>query len=452
MTERKSPIARLVALGALLAAVALVLVLLFTSGGGGHTYRLLFETGGQLVEGNEVRIGGVPVGTVEKIDLTEDSQAEVTINVDQKLYEGTSAVVRLTSLSGVANRYVSLSPGPNSGEGATELDESDVITQAETTSPVDIDQLFDTFRPRARRALQDVIRGQAGIYVGRGKAANRSYKFLNSGLSSTERLFAELTSDQKVFTDFIAETGSLVNRVASRRDDLSGLVSNTNEALGAIASQNSALERTLVALPPALRQSNTTFVDLRATLDDLDPFVAAAKPSTEDLAPFLRDLRPVAARSIPVFDDLGRAVFAPGPANDLADQLRDAPEFERTTREAVGPSIDALRGSQSDIEFAVPYSPDLMAFVAKLGEVTSYYDGNGHYAKVTIPTSLFNYDAVTGSLDPQPASQRYDQFDFVPNLTRCPGGGTQPAADGSSPYLGDGVLAGQCDPGDVPPG
>jgi phospholipid/cholesterol/gamma-HCH transport system substrate-binding protein len=450
MRDRQSPIARLAALGALLAAIAIVLALLFTGGEAGHRYRLMFETGGQLVRGNEVRVGGVPVGSVEEIDLTDDSQAEVTIETEMALHEGTSAVIRTTSLSGVANRYVSLTPGPNN---APELDESEVIGQARTVAPVDIDQLFDAFRPRARRALRDVFEGQAAIYAGRGEEANRAYKFLSPGLSSTERLFAELTRDQQVFTDFVVDTGSVVNAIAARRDDLSSAVGNANEALGAVASQNQALDRALVALPPALRQSNTTFVNLRATLDDLDPFVAAAKPATVDLAPFLRDLRPVAERSVPVFDDLGLAVKRGGRDNDLADLLRDAPRLEQRTRSAVGPAIAALHDSQANVEFARPYTPDLMAFLTKFGQAAAYYDANGHYARIqTAALGLFDYDPLTGQLDPRPSSERYEGLDFEPELTPCPGAATQPAPDGSSPYLDDGRLAGKCDPGDVPPG
>jgi phospholipid/cholesterol/gamma-HCH transport system substrate-binding protein len=450
MTEKKSPIARIAALGALIAAIVLVLLLLFSGGDTKHTYKLLFETGGQLVQGNEVRIGGVPVGSIEEIDLTEDNQALVTITTEDSLNEGTTAVIRQTSLSGVANRYISVTPGP---DNEPELDPDEPLPQQDTVAPVDIDQLFDTFRPRARRSLQQVIEGQAGIYVDRGPEANRTYKFFNPGLSSTEKLFAELTRDQEIFTKFLVDTGQVTNSLASRRGELTDLVSNSNEFLGAIARENSSLDRVLTALPPALRQSNTTFVNLRATLDDLDPFVAAAKRSTTDLPAFLSDLRPVAERSVPVFDDLGHAVFEPGPANDLADSLRDAPEFERATRDAVGPSVAALQDSLDNLRFAVPYSPDIMSFVTKFAEATAYYDGNGHYARVSLPNmGAFSIDDTTGVLTPQEPSQRYDQFDFNPNLQPCPGAATQPAPDGSNPFLADGFLQGQCDPSDIPPG
>ena len=45
--------------------------------------------------------------------LTDDAQADVTISVDEPLREGTTAIIRATSLSGIANRYVSITPGPN---------------------------------------------------------------------------------------------------------------------------------------------------------------------------------------------------------------------------------------------------------------------------------------------------------------------------------------------------
>ena len=232
--------------------------------------------------GNQVQVGGHPIGTVDEIELTDDWQAEVTISVDEELHEGTTAVIRTTSLSGIANRYISVTPGP---DNAPALDDEDVITAQDTTSPVDLDQLFDTFRPKERRALRNVIQGFATSYAGRGEEANETYKYLNPGLSTTQRLLAELTRDQQVFTEFLVDGSRVVNAIAERRNDLSALTSNANQALGAIARENDALDRTLVALPPTLRQANTTFVNLRAALNDLDPLVETSKSATRTWRP-----------------------------------------------------------------------------------------------------------------------------------------------------------------------
>ncbi len=458
---------RVATVGALLAAVVAVVVVLF-GGGKGSSYRLLFEDAGQLVKGNQVLVAGHTVGSVEDVTLTDDYQAEIEISTDEPLHEGTTAVIRTTSLSGIANRYIALDPG---AEDAPELEDGAVLTQTDTTSPVGLDQLFNTFTPRTRKGLRNLIQGFAAVQAGRAEQANQTYRYINPALVSTQRLFGELTRDERAFTEFLVDSSGVVTALARRRDDLSSLTQNANEALGAVARQNTALDRALVALPPAVRQANTTFVNLRAALDDLDPLVATSKSATRDLAPFLRRLRPVAAKGVPVFRDLRRVVFKKGKANDLTNTLDDLPGAQRSAHKAVPRAIQAIDDSLPFFQFARPYTPDLVGVMSRLGQSTSYYDGNGHYARAAPASSnIFQFQSATGNLDPIPPADQYDFFDTNPLgtgiFTRCPGGATQRnsgwTATGTGndhPFTDDGNLLGgppapavKCDTGDVPPG
>src|SRR3954454_7929868 len=104
--------ARGVALGALAIAVVVVALVLL-SGNSTHTYKLDFQNAGQLVKDDDVQIGGRRIGSVRKIELTHDNQAQITIEVEEPyapLHAGTTALIRATSLSGVANRYIALQP------------------------------------------------------------------------------------------------------------------------------------------------------------------------------------------------------------------------------------------------------------------------------------------------------------------------------------------------------
>jgi phospholipid/cholesterol/gamma-HCH transport system substrate-binding protein len=277
-------VGRAAGIAALVVAVVIAVILILGSDSD-YEYDLLFETGGQLVPGNQVLVGGQSIGSIEDIELTEDARAKIAIKVDQQLHEGTTAVVRAASLSGIANRYISISPGPNNAE---EIADGGVIPASRTTSPVDLDQLFDALNAPTRRALQKVIQGQGTIYTGNTEAARETYKYFAPGLQSTERLLAELTRDQQSLSRFLAEGSKALGALAERRDDLSSLISNANQALGAIAERNNDLDRTLVELPPFMRQANTTFVNLRDALDDLDPLVADSKVATRNLAPGAR--------------------------------------------------------------------------------------------------------------------------------------------------------------------
>lgn len=450
--SRGSRLIRLIAVLAFV-AVAAIVVLMLLGGDTGHRYKLMFENGGQLVTGNEVLVAGQPVGIIDGIELSEDAQAEVSITTDEPLHEGTSAVIRATSLSGIANRYIALTMGPNN---APELKDGAVLAGDDTTAPVDVDQLFDTFDAKTRKGLQNFIGGFGTVYTGNLEEANRTYKFLNPGIVSTRNLLAELNRDQQALSDFLASSSSVFSAVAERRDELSSLIANSNAALGAIAQENESLDRDLELLPPTLRQANTTFLNLRFTLDDLEPLVETAKPATKDLAPFLRRLRPVAQDAVPVFNSLQNVFNRAGANNDLTDTLNSLPETERLASKLTPRLIAALDESQPTVEQTRPYTPELTATIAHLGQTTAYYDGNGHFARV-MPAGLNIFDYNGGNLEPIADDNQLDGYaafdvnDFGP-FERCPGAATQPASDGSTPFLDDGNLAGQCESTQFPPG
>src|SRR5215212_1420527 len=153
-------IARGVAVAALALAIVLIAVLLLR-GGATHQYDLLFQNAGQLVKDDDVQVGGRRIGSIRKITLTDDNRARVRVEIQEPyapLREGSNAVIRLTSLSGIANRYIALTPAPNS---AKELDDEATLPAGSTTDVVDLDEVFNTLDPAARKDLQGVIKGFA---------------------------------------------------------------------------------------------------------------------------------------------------------------------------------------------------------------------------------------------------------------------------------------------------
>ncbi len=439
--------ARIAVVVALVAAV-IVLAIVLLGGGGGHKYVLIFNNAGQLVPENQVLIGGSPAGTVESIGLTDNNLAEVHVEVEQELHEGTTATIRATSLSGVANHYVSISPGPNSDPA---LDEGAELGLGSTTTPIDIDQLFNTFPPSVRKGLQEFIKGNSEIYTGQAKAANEAYKYFGPALNRTSAFAGELNRDEALLSRFIVSSSRLTTAVAGRGEQLSDAVGNANKAFESIASQNVALDQSLRELPPVLRQSNTTFVNLRAALGDLEPLVDTAKPATKELAPFLAEIRPIFQKLVPFTRYFRETVSKPGPANDTADLLKLTPAVLRQASRTFPHAEAGVEAFQPNLNFIRSYTPDLFNAVGKFGQIFGYYDGNGHYARViTSAQNLFKYGG--GKLEPISKAQQNDFFGTPPTRRPCPGGATQPAADGSNPFVAGGVNASECDPSQVPPG
>jgi phospholipid/cholesterol/gamma-HCH transport system substrate-binding protein len=423
------------------------------TGGGSYTVNATFQNAGQLVKGNNVEVAGRPIGKIESIKLDENGQASVKLSVGSgfdPLHQGTTAVIRATSLSGIANRYVELHPGPNS---AKKIDDGGHIDADKTQAPVDLDQLFNTLDPKTRKGLQNLIKGSATQYGSRINQARASLRYLNPALSTSSRVASELVRDRVAFNDFVRQTADVVSALDERRSDLAGLVGNANATTRAIGSENIALARALGLLPDTLRRANTTFVNLRATLDDLDTLVDESKPATKDLAPLFRRLRVLVKEAEPTIHDLRLLIRKQGADNDLIELTGKMPKLDSVAKQTFPHDIDALQKSLPVISYVRPYTPDFIGWIEKFGHAASNYDANGHFARIQPMFNNFNFDDTpTGSvLTALPADQTGKNGLVPRNTARCPGGNIQPPRDGSAPWRdSSGTL--DCDPSNVPPG
>ena len=447
---------------ALLAIVAAAILagLLLIGGGGGYTAKARFQNASQLVKGNLVQVSGQAVGKVEKIDLTPDGQAEITMSIDSDhapLRRGTRAIVRQASLSGIANRYVDLTLPADS---APKIPDGGVIGQDATTSAVDLDQIFDTLDPDTRKDLQAVFKGSQQQYEGQGQAMNEGLLYLNPSLSASSKLFNELNRDTPLLERFVVASSKLVTDVAERRDDLAGLVDHLATTTTAIGSEQEALADAIGQLPPFMRRANTTFLNLRAALDDLEPLVDESKPVAKKLRPFMDELRPLARDARPTFADLADIMRRPGADNDaleltrLQPSLRDATvrevEANGKKRQAAFPAVArAVKDSAPIIASLRPYAPDALGWFDDFSH-SGIYDALGAASRVGVHASAFV--AAGGQLSPVPPELRgaaFEQAAALDQRNRCPGSADHVNPDGSNPWKPAEV---DCDPSQVLPG
>jgi phospholipid/cholesterol/gamma-HCH transport system substrate-binding protein len=446
-----SGVGRIAAIGAVIAAIALVAIVLFR-GASSYTVRAQFINGGQLVKGNPVQSGGVSIGSVSGIKITDNGEAEVKLKIKDSLAplrRGTQATIRQFSLSGLANRYVDVRM-PD-GPGGSEIPDGGRIGAEDTRTAVDLDQLFDTLDPKTRKDLQGFFKGQARQFAGRGEQAAKGFEYLNPALSTSRRLFNELTRDTPVLERFLVDSSQLVTALAERRDDLAGLIGNLNETTRALGNRKAELAQAIGALPPFMRQANTTFVNLRATLDDVDPLVEASKPVAKKLGPFLEETRGFVAGAKPTVRDLSRTIRRRGPRNDLIELLLSVPpleditieERERSvapggrrvsvgkTRGAFEESIDAFKGGGREFALSRPYTTDFMGWFDDFSTTGGGFDALGATARFHPNFS----ENIPVPFNPVRKSQ----------YKRCPGSAEAPADDGSNVFSAEDMEFLQCE-------
>ncbi len=390
--RNSSVIGRVAAVAAVVIALGAVAVILLSSG---STYkvRAVFQNASQIVPGDLVDVSGNSIGMVSDISLTPDGQAQLTLKIDSGQYrplrDGTQATVREASLSGIANRYIDLRLGPASGAA---IRNDGIIPTTDTTSAVDLDQLFNTLNPPTRKALQNVIQGSASQWAKHADEAQAAFQYLNPAIASSSVLFREINRDTGKFTNFIVKSGNLVSDIAQRQSDLSGLIHNLATTTEALSSQRTALAQSITELPPFMRLANTTFVNLRSALDDLTPLVNASKPVAPKLQKLLVQLRPLAIQSVPTVRDLANIVRRPGADNDLIEltglgrplaavTVRNINANGKQRLGAFPQSTIALNQSTPELAFARPYAVDLTGWFEGYSHPGGY-DANGGYSRV----------------------------------------------------------------------
>lgn len=419
--------------------VAVTATVLLGASASEYTVTGRFSNAGQIVRGNPVQSGGVTIGSVKHVDLARNGEAILELSVDSghsPLPVGTRAAIRQSSLSGIANRYVSLTfPNHRRGRGTRIADGGQIVADA-TTTQVDLDQVFNTLDAPTRRNLELTIRRSAGAVGGRGNDIRRGLHYLDPALSTTGRLFGELSRDTPTLRATLRSSADLMTTLSERQTRLAALIGDLSTTTRALGRQKSALAESIGLFPPVLRRANTTFVNLRLALDDVDPLLDATKPLLPELRPVFAETRALAAGSRPALRDLRTALSRPGRGNDLVELLSDTPRLAdiavATRARTVAPgrrptgvgrvpgafpeTAKAFRATTPVIALGRPYTTDFLGWLDDFSTTGGFYDALGASTRVFISMA----ENTTGG------PPKRNQFH------RCPGGADVPAPDGSN--------------------
>lgn len=247
---------------------------------------------------------------------------------------------------------------------------------------------------------------------------------------------------------FITATAALTTDLSARDDDFAGLVTYLGTTMRALATERESLGSVLDRLPTFLRRTNTTFVNLRASLDDLDPLVTAAEPVVRDkLRPLFAQLRPFAAGAEPTVRDLSRTIRRDGADNDLVELLQRQPAVDRIAnrkaqrngkeREGAFPAIRrATEGASPQLAFQRPYAVDTEGWFDDFS-ASGAYDALGSFSRAGLALNQFTVNPLLSAIVPAPGALRPLMMSesLKPGRNnRCPGSNERRAADGSNPY------------------
>jgi virulence factor Mce-like protein len=291
------------------------------------TYRISAQVpnANTLVRGNEVRIGGVRVGLIEKIEPIQDPEtgavhAKADLKLDktaEPVPEDSTVIVRNRSALGL--KYLEIVKGTSS-EGYEEG--STLPLKVARPDPVEFDQVLNTFDPATRRAARGNLVAFGDALAGRGPDLNVAFGELRPLVTRLEPVARNLASRKtgigRLFRA-LADSAAEVAPVAETQAQMFVALESTFGAFAEVARpfiQESISEApptfdTLTRTAPRIRSflghSASLFAELRPgirALSESSPTVAAAFETGADVlpgAPRLNAQLPPTARTLERF-------------------------------------------------------------------------------------------------------------------------------------------------------
>lgn len=265
-----------------------------------------FSSGAQLASYADVRISGVSVGKVVKIER-KGRKTLTRIQIDPEfapLPRDTSATLRTKTL--VGETFVQLSFGTRRGPS---IPEGGAIASSRVRPPADIDRLFDVFDPTTRRALRRVLPALASATRGRGAALNEAFGNLPPTVEATDGLLRILDRQRRAVRTGSRDAGQTFQSIGRQTGAVQVLGREGSDLFASLRASSDGLQRTVRALPPFLEEARSTLRVARRFAGDAGPTIAALRPVTPLVQPALRDLNAFAP-------DLGTTLRSVDPVLD----------------------------------------------------------------------------------------------------------------------------------------
>lgn len=340
----------------LAAVVVVVIVLAGGDSSSSYTVRAEFKDAAALRPNQQVKIAGVRVGTVEKLEVTPHDTALATMKLDSAgapVGAGARAFVRPVNLIG--EKYVDL----DGGDTRRPQPSGTFIPLRRTGTPVELDDLIDTLDATTRTRLAILIDQNGRALLGRGGDLGATLRRLPPALDRAGSLVAALARDNQALGRLVEESDTVVGAIAGQRRALGRLVGSAGAALDAVASRQRQLGATVGEAPGAITQLRETLGRLDTTAVALRPAAVGLRASAPGLTATLRALPGFAAAARPT----------------LGTARRVAPTLGRLGRRAT-PVVRRLRPVAERLdEFGQGLEPVSGTLDSGVGDLLGFLEG-----------------------------------------------------------------------------
>ena len=379
-------IAGLVLFGLLVLAVPT----LVGGGNNGYLVRAVFDNSSFVVTGEDVKIAGVKVGTIQALDVTPDNKAALILNISDPAFipfrADAHCEIGLQSLIG--EQFIQCTPTQprseatplppplsmiKSGPGQGQY----LLPVQNTSTPVGVDLLNDIQRVPEQLRFRLIINELGAGLASNGDELRAAIRRADPALQLTDHVIGVLASEDRLLGQLVDDSDTDLAPLAAERVHLGGFIQHAGETAVASAERGADIARNFQLFPPFLRQLKPAADRFSALADQMTPALqvlgahaATVNQATEELGPFSKASTP-ALLSLGKVAQRGRQVFPE--IKPLAIQFGTLATLLRPLAQNIA-NVASSFDNTGGIE-------DVMRFIYFYGGSVNGEDALGHYIR-----------------------------------------------------------------------
>ena len=292
-----------------------------SSSGGTYRVRAIFDDASFAVQGEDVRIAGANVGSIQALGVTEGKKAAVTLAITDarfaRWHANATCAIRPQSLIG--EQYVDCSPGTAAAPALSRIDRgpgtgSFYLPVARTSSPIDSDIVQNISTEPVRQSLAVIINEFGTGLAARGSDLNAVIHRANPALGNTDRVVQILARQNRTLARLASDSDTVLGPLARERNQISGFITQANTTAVASAARARDISNTFRLFPAYLQQLRPLMADLGTLADQGTPLLNSLGQSATALGQQFANLTPFADKARTALIDLGAAAQQSQPA------------------------------------------------------------------------------------------------------------------------------------------
>jgi phospholipid/cholesterol/gamma-HCH transport system substrate-binding protein len=264
-----------------------------------QSYKAVFENASMLVKGDAVRVAGVSVGKVTKVDIHDRKYALVSFKINKDVPITSTSKVEVRFLNLIGNRYLAISPGEDTGK---KLPENATMPISQTEPALNLTELFNGFQPLFSALEPDQVN------------------------QLSMNIIKVMQGEGGTINSLLSNTSSLTNALADNDELIGSVIDNLTSMLQTVDDHHAQLNELLIQLKDWMTQ-------LANDRNTIGESIANVSDLTETVADLLQRGRPDVAIDVAQAKRVAKLLNKPESKTVLAEVLDRLPTMlEKMTR------------------------------------------------------------------------------------------------------------------------